>query len=522
MHRETKPSRALLSAPSSSSPPSSPPLLPSPATISTPSSSRRSFKRFRNLFSSTIPYRAVLSSVAIMAVLFWVLHLFVFSLILPDYSSAKPSPPSSGGPPPKHPSSQEPSVADLALSKVLRDSRQVLGVFPNSFNKSAAAKRRAQWMTPLPDSIPLTRIRAIPGTHDSATWNFTAETRNAIPSNPSYLPAEWFRCQKRSIVESLEAGIRFFDLRYAALDPSDGANGKKGEEGTKLVFWHKMALLSEVATVEDVLFGFYGWLETRGRGETVMVSLQYEHPTRSKASNTPQVQRALHSILTSPAAQRFIYPSHSLPPTLGDARGKIILLKRFDLPDLSLPDQLSVPGLNFSPTLWPENNRGFELVYNQLPLDPNSNEKLNETAYIEDYFEPNDLPNRMNGSIEENVNAKWEAVESHLRAAVDASLDSEGQDDGLWITFTSGEHVLNEPNVTPEIMALGPEDQRDPKKANRGGSRVKGGVNEKLLALLRDEGANGLKGKRLGVVVMDFFEMEGEGDLIGEMLGLFD
>ena len=73
-------------------------------------------------------------------------------------------------------------------------------------------------------------------------------------------------------MESLEAGIRFFDLRYAALE--DG--GKKGEEGMKLVFWHKMALLSEVATVEDVLFGFYAWLETRGKGETVMVSLQYE------------------------------------------------------------------------------------------------------------------------------------------------------------------------------------------------------------------------------------------------------
>lgn len=73
-------------------------------------------------------------------------------------------------------------------------------------------------------------------------------------------------------MESLEAGIRFFDLRYAALE--DG--GKQGEEGMRLVFWHKMVLLSEVATVEDVLFGFYEWLETRGKGETVMISLQYE------------------------------------------------------------------------------------------------------------------------------------------------------------------------------------------------------------------------------------------------------
>lgn len=71
--------------------------------------------------------------------------------------------------------------------------------------------------------------------------------------------------------------MRFFDLRYAALDTGTGGSGKGGGgQGTRLVFWHKMALLSEVATVEDVLFGFYSWLEGRGAGEVVMVSLQYE------------------------------------------------------------------------------------------------------------------------------------------------------------------------------------------------------------------------------------------------------
>lgn len=260
MHRESNPGRSpLISALSHPSPP-----LPIPAAAS-PSTPRR-FKRFRSLLPTTTSYRAVLSSVCIMAVLFWILHLLFFSL-LPDFTTGNPSPSS---PPPQ----EDSSVADLALQKILRDSRQIFGTYPASFNKSAASKRRAQWMTSLPDSLPLTHLRAIPGTHDSATWNFTAETRNSIPSNPSYLPAEWFRCQKNSIVEALEAGIRFFDLRYAALD-TGGTDGK-GDGGTRLVFWHKMALLSEVATVEDVLFGFYKWLEGRGKGEVVMVSLQYE------------------------------------------------------------------------------------------------------------------------------------------------------------------------------------------------------------------------------------------------------
>ncbi|EGO58218.1 hypothetical protein NEUTE1DRAFT_63869 [Neurospora tetrasperma FGSC 2508] len=147
-----------------------------------------------------------------MAVLFWVLHLLFFSL-LTDLTTGNPL---STSPSPSQPGEEEDSfssVADLALQKILGDGRQIFGTFPSSFNKSAASKRRAQWMTPLPDSLPLTRLRAIPGTHDSATWNFTTETRNSIPSNPSYLPAEWFRCQKKSILESLEAGVRFFDLR---------------------------------------------------------------------------------------------------------------------------------------------------------------------------------------------------------------------------------------------------------------------------------------------------------------------
>lgn len=190
-----------------------------------------------------------------------------------------------------------------------------------------------------------------------------------------------------------------------------------------------------------------------------------------------------------------------------------------------------MPGLNFSPALWPENNKGFELVYNQLEDNGKGGEggkKKNETAYIEDYFEPNDLPSGMNSSVEENVMAKWEAVEGHLRAAAAAAgaagtAGNDGDDDGLWITFTSGEHVLNEPNVTPEVMALGPEEQRQrDRKANTGSGdgTVKGGVNEKLLGLLKQDGPDGLKGKRLGVVVMDFWEMEGEGDLIGALLGL--
>ena len=57
-------------------------------------------------------------------------------------------------------------------------------------------------------------------------------------------PNDWFRCQQRSIVSMLNAGIRAFDLRYA----QDVTN-------STLVFWHGRALQSQTATVDAVMFG---------------------------------------------------------------------------------------------------------------------------------------------------------------------------------------------------------------------------------------------------------------------------
>lgn len=79
------------------------------------------------------------------------------------------------------------------------------------------------------------------------------------------------------MADALDAGVRFFDLRYA-LAPVVGGLSKDGEGRNgdeKLVFWHNRALLSVRATVEDVMFGFYAWLE-RHPSEVLFLSFQYE------------------------------------------------------------------------------------------------------------------------------------------------------------------------------------------------------------------------------------------------------
>ncbi|KAI1263953.1 PLC-like phosphodiesterase [Xylariaceae sp. FL1019] len=359
-------------------------------------------------------------------------------------------------------------VSDFALQKVLSDSAEVFGYYEPS---SSSSSSRAEWMKSISDSTPITQLN-IPGTHDAATWNYSQTTQDSL----SYATrcdgvkpgiAKQYRCQTKSISQSLEAGIRFFDLRYA-YDPVDA----------HLVFWHGAALLSAKATVEDVLFGFYAWLSAHP-SEFVILSFQYEPFTKANATAGSLVQGELYRVLNTPAAKHYISQSRGVTGTLGEHRGKILLFRRFDLDELPREVEGSMPGLHMSPEKWWVNGKEFKLVYN---------ESSNGTAFIEDYFYP-----WGHKTIEDNVEAKFAAVQSHLFKA------STGPEDGLFVTFTSGTHVGVDPPVYPETMALG-------------GDGDEGGVNLRLAGLL-----GRLQGARLGIVVLDFWE-EPE-DLVDLVLG---
>lgn len=336
------------------------------------------------------------------------------------------------------------------------------------------------WMSKHPGDTSLALLN-IPGTHDSATWNYTQATQDALlavtaDDGEGVYPPEFFRCQGASIIASLNAGVRFFDLRYA-LDPA----------GTKLVFWHSMALLSEVATVGDVVAAFYYWLD-RHPSEAVILSLQYESSTIADAASNSTDQSLLFDILNSTAAARYIEQTHDALPTLGEARGKVVLFKRFDLGALPAEYGEALPGLHLSPALWTDDGPDIALTYNKA---------LNLTAFIEDYYEP-ELSTSSSASA--NIAAKVNATEAHLRLATSGHPSYAHS---LFITFASAEHVLSEPvATTPEIMAVGADNSSTPL----------GGVNQQILPIL-----NGYRGDRVGIVVLDFWDQPR--DLISRILG---
>ncbi|KAI1106262.1 PLC-like phosphodiesterase [Jackrogersella minutella] len=357
------------------------------------------------------------------------------------------------------------ALGQFALQKVLRDGRDVFGDAPG--NESAYP--HANWMASIPDDTPLAQL-SIPGTHDAATWNYTQATQDALADATrcdGTTPAapQTYRCQRRSIADALEAGVRFFDLRFAT-DPL----------GRRLVFWHGPALMSATSGVEDVMVALWDWLEEHD-GEVALVSLQYEGGTREGAAFDGKAQGLLRDIFTSEAAARYVWQGRGYLPTLGEARGKVVLIRRFDL------DGQELPGVHLSPAKWPDNNpAGFALVYN---------ESSSATAFIEDYYEPD------NSTVPDNIAAKTDAAAANLRKA------AAGDKEALFITFTSAEHNTNTPPVYPQTMALGNGTDVTPN----------GGVNHQLVSVLED-----FRGSRLGIVVVDFFDEPAE--LVGLILGV--
>lgn len=161
------------------------------------------------------------------------------------------------------------------------------------------------WMGELRDEILLSAL-SIPGTHNSPTCHV------APPS---------VRCQAVSPREQLKNGVRFFDIRVQPQYPDDPARDE-------LILVHSVFPISLTGNkyFRDLMKEVNEFLE-QNPSETLIISLKREGPGNAKDEQLAQI---LSRHYAQPDSRWWVRPKI---PTLGEARGKVVLIRRFNLPD---------------------------------------------------------------------------------------------------------------------------------------------------------------------------------------------
>ncbi|KAG8759507.1 hypothetical protein FRC14_005795 [Serendipita sp. 396] len=294
----------------------------------------------------------------------------------------------------------------------------------------------ADWMKSLPDERPLNAI-TYPGTHDAAAYNYAGEGHH------------FWNCQTQPLLQQLDSGIRALDLRYALKDG-------------KLLFFHSIALLDEGAEVVDIIWGLHGWLREHPH-ETIIVSLKVDNGDPYAAD----VQEHMQRVLDDTSRREFWVADVTTRTTLREARGKLVLMRRF-------PYGQPV-GFGVSED-WKVNDGNFKIA-----LD--SDRKT--FAQIEDFYLLIGRPR----DTEWQLGEKEKATMQHLERA-QAAIEHDSGD--LWITFSSAvgdRRTAPDEDVTPRVMALGRDNVQ--------------GINQRMKAWCRQHPS-----KPLGIVFMDFVTIQ--------------
>ena len=204
----------------------------------------------------------------------------------------------------------------------------------------------ADWMGRLPGDISVSQV-VFPGTHDSAT---------------QYVQLAFFsKCQALSIKEQLEAGFRYLDIRL-------------GADGERLKLMHGFTSCttggwpwSGTLWLEDVLAECYSFLKAHPT-ETVLFSVKQEHGDETVS----RFQELLDSYISK---DRDMWLLTSAVPTVSEARGKLLLLRRFG-------DEAGLGVFSGLAHIW-KNQKGYaDPSQNTVSMDNGSYE-----LWVQDRFE---------------------------------------------------------------------------------------------------------------------------------------
>ncbi|MFT3692431.1 MAG: phosphatidylinositol-specific phospholipase C [Kofleriaceae bacterium] len=228
------------------------------------------------------------------------------------------------------------------------------------------------WMAKLPDATNLAAM-SIPGTHDSAA------RMEPIPGVA--------KTQDLDFQEQLDGGVRFFDLRLRNFQDQ---------------FWLYHGGIDQSQTLDDTLATLYGFLDAHPT-ETIIASVKEEEAAYEATLSFEQ----LFTQYTDMHPEKWSFGT--TVPALGDVRGKIVLLRRFD--------STTIAGIDGHPAIWTD-NATFDIAGDAA-------------LHVEDEY------------VVTDNSLKWTAI---TRAFGQATADSDPAT--LYLTFTSGyQTVMGLPNI---------------------------------------------------------------------------
>lgn len=209
------------------------------------------------------------------------------------------------------------------------------------------------WMAAVPDHINLSSL-SIPGTHDTMTYG--------MPDNI------WLQCQNHNLSTQLRSGLRYFDIRGRLVNDTIGIYHSIGYTGY---------------TFTDVVHDMFDFLE-ENPSEAIIMRLKEEgKPVGQEARDRNMTFEEVFNDFrftkdTAAGFEKHLFQPESpseadFLPTLGDLRGKILLLENFasekgpygigwDSPLMELEDLWIIPNADHLGEKWQAIEEALDLA----------------------------------------------------------------------------------------------------------------------------------------------------------------
>jgi 1-phosphatidylinositol phosphodiesterase len=236
----------------------------------------------------------------------------------------------------------------------------------------------SEWTTEVPDTVSLGAL-TIPGTHDTCSYNFL----NHSGLNINDIVADSVITQHLNLQQQLAWGIRFFDMRCRHIDNAFTMHHDK--------YYLHMDFDKALEPFREFL--------SKPRKETIVMCIQKEHT--EEGCTRPYWQTF---------KERYVdrYPQidwwlEDRLPTMGEVRGKIVVVRRFAVPEGM---QLGIDA-----SYWPDNSVFDSPAGNRVKL------------HVQDNY---------NMATIFNMGDKWDRISEALKKAREST-----ESNRLFINFTS-------------------------------------------------------------------------------------